>query len=169
MKFNSVFLLFLFFAGITSAQLKMTFPSKDGVTITADCYPVNWESMTILLCHQNGVSRGEYKETAAKLNNLGFNCLAIDQRVGNDVHGVVNETAKDAKEKKKEQSFANEEQDIVAAVDWLFEKYNRRIIILGSSYSASLALKIAKENDHVFAVAAFSPGEYFDVKTFIAK
>src|SRR5205809_230319 len=118
--------LFLFFAiaKLSTAQLKMTFPSKDGVTITADWYPVNSESQTILLCHQNGFSRGEYVETAKKLNMLGFNCLAIDQRMGKEVNGIENETAKDARAKGKTLSYVNAEQDIVAAVDWLFEKYN---------------------------------------------
>ncbi|KAA3633919.1 MAG: hypothetical protein DWQ02_12300, partial [Bacteroidetes bacterium] len=36
------------------------------------------------------------------------------------------------------------------------------IVLVGSSYSASLALLIAKDNPKVRAVAAFSPGEYFD-------
>jgi len=169
MKPNILLLLFFFIAHFSSAQLKMTFPSKDGLTITADWYPVNSESHTILLCHQNGFSRGEYLETAKKLNMLGFNCLAIDQRVGKEVNGVVNETAKEAAAKGKPQNYINAEQDIVAAVDWLYAKYNRRIIVIGSSYSASLALKIAKENNLVYAVAAFSPGEYFGEKDFIAK
>lgn len=161
--------LFLLTAEISSAQLKMTFPSHDGVTITADWYPVNSESQTILLCHQNGFSRGEYLETAKKLNMLGFNCLAIDLRAGKAVNGIENETAKDAQAKGKSTSPINAEQDINAAVNWLFEKYNRRIILLGSSYSASLALKVAMENNYVFAVAAFSPGEYFDDKNYISK
>ena len=169
MKTKLLLILFVFTIKLSVAQLKLTFPSQDGVTITADWYPVNSESMTILLCHQNGFSRGEYAETANKLNKLGFNCLAIDQRVGAEVNGVVNETAKSAKEKHKAQNFENAEQDIEAAADWLFNKYKRRIIVFGSSYSASLALKVAKENDHVFAVIAFSPGEYFDNKTFISK
>ncbi len=152
----------------TYAQLKVTFPSPDGVTVTADWYPVNSESQTILLCHQNGFSRGEYLETAKKLNTFGFNCLSIDQRVGAEVNGVKNETAADAKQKNKAQTFINAEQDMVAAVNWLYEKYHRRIIIIGSSYSASLALKIAAENGHVFAAVAFSPGEYFEEKNYIA-
>jgi len=130
---------------------------------------VNSESQTILLCHQNGFSRGEYAETALKLNKLGFNCMAIDQRMGATVNGIINETAADAKQKNKAQTFSTAEQDIVAAVDWLFEKYHRRVMILGSSYSASLALKVAKENEHVFAAMAFSPGEYFEGKNFIAQ
>jgi len=163
----SLFLL-LFSAKFSFAQLKVTFQSKDDVTITADWYPVNSESPTILLCHQNGFSRGEYAETAGKLNQFGFNCLAIDQRVGAEVNGIKNETAADAAKKKKPLTFIDAEQDIDAAINWLFEKYHHRIILMGSSYSASLALKLAKENDHVFAAIAFSPGEYFEVKNFIA-
>jgi dienelactone hydrolase len=169
MKSYSFLLFFFFAAKFSFAQLKVTFPSKDEVTITADWYPVNSESKTILLCHQNGFSRGEYLETAKKLNMLGFNCLALDQRVGKEVNGIENETAKDALAKGKTLSYTNAEQDIIAAVDWLFAKYNKRIIVLGSSYSASLALKVAKENNLVFAVAAFSPGEYFDDKNFVSK
>jgi dienelactone hydrolase len=169
MKLHFSFIVLLLAAKASFAQLKITFPSKDDVTVTADWYPVNSESQTILLCHQNGFSRGEYRETAQKLNKLGFNCLAIDQRAGGEVNGVPDETARDAKEKKKELTPINAEQDIQAAVDWLFQKYNRRIILFGSSYSASLALKVAKENDHVFAVVAFSPGEYFESKDFVAK
>ncbi|MCX6274608.1 MAG: hypothetical protein NTV09_05335 [Bacteroidetes bacterium] len=168
MRTNILIVLFLATTSSAIAQLKITFPSKDDVAITADWYPVNSESQTILLCHQNGFSRGEYIETAVKLNKLGFNCLAIDQRVGVEVNGVVNETAKDAKDKKKVLTFINAEQDITAAVEWLYSKYKRRIILLGSSYSASLALKVANENDHVFAAVAFSPGEYFDGENFIA-
>ena len=159
----------LFIANIAQGQLKVNFPSADGVNITADWYPENSESQTILLCHQNGFSRGEYVQTAAKLNKLGFNCLAVDLRKGKEVNGVVNETAKDAAQKNKGVTFTDAEQDMVAALDWLFEKYHRRVIVFGSSYSASLALKLAKENDHVFAAIAFSPGEYFDEKNFIAK
>ena len=168
MKQRILLLLFLLGAKTSFAQLTVTFPSLDSVTITADWYPVNSESQTILLCHQNGFSRGEYAESARKLNMIGFNCLAIDQRVGNEVNGVTNETALDAKKKNKPQTFADAEQDITAAVNWLFEKYHRRVIILGSSYSASLALKVAMENDHVFAAAAFSPGEYFGSADYIS-
>jgi len=81
---------------------------------------------------------------------------------------VKNETAAEVKKSGKNPKYIDCEQDILAAVDYLFEKYQKKIIIFGSSYSASLALKIANENDHVFAAVAFSPGEYFDQKNFIA-
>src|SRR5687768_9393059 len=75
----------------------ITFPSKDGITITGDMYMINDTMPYMLLCHQAGYSRGEYKETAKRFNKLGFNCLAIDQRSGNEVNGVKNMTAEAAK------------------------------------------------------------------------
>ncbi len=143
------------------AQKKITFPSKDDVTITADEYIVNDSLPYLVLCHQAGASRGEYSETAKKFNKLGFNCLAIDQRSGNTSNGVINETAKSADAKKKAVTYLDAEQDIIAAIDYLSTKTKEKIILVGSSYSASLVLKIATTNDKVSAVLAFSPGEYF--------
>src|SRR5947209_1887531 len=99
--FLTLSLLLLLLMKTSEAQLKLTFPSRDKVTITADWYPVNSEFPIILLCHQNRFSRGEYVETAVRLNKLGFNCLAIDQRVGEEVNGIINETAAEAKKQGK--------------------------------------------------------------------
>ncbi|MCX6292531.1 MAG: hypothetical protein NT126_12315 [Bacteroidetes bacterium] len=167
--FFLVILLFLLHSMKSDAQLKINFSSKDGLNLAADWYPVSDSMPVILLCHQARFSRGEYLETALKLNKFGFNCMALDQRSGDEANGIINESAAEAKRLNKPQTYADAEQDIVAALDYLYGKYRKRIILLGSSYSASLALKIAKENDHVLAVAAFSPGEYFDQRDFIAK
>jgi hypothetical protein len=93
----------------SGAQLTVTFPSKDSLTVTADWYPVDNDRPVVLLCHQNRFSRGEYRETALKLNKFGLNCLAIDQRIGDEVNGVRNETAAVAKAKKITPSFADAE------------------------------------------------------------
>jgi dienelactone hydrolase len=138
------------------------------LTVTADWYPVNSELPVILLCHQNGYSRGEYTETATRLNQFGFNCLAIDQRVGGEVKGVMNSTVEAAQAKKLNPNLADAERDIVGAVNYLNARYKTPLIILGSSYSASLALKVAAENEKVAAVAVFSPGEYFDSPDYIS-
>ena len=150
-----------------SAQLTVTFPAKDGLKVTADWYPVSSNLPVILLCHQNKFSRGEYSETALRLNKFGFNCLAIDQRVGEGVNNIVNETAAAALTKKLTPKYEDTEQDILAAVDFLYSKYQKPIIILGSSYSASLALKIAATNEKIMAAIVFSPGEYFTDKNYI--
>ncbi len=167
MKKVLLLLAFVFTIQTLSAQLKVSFPAKDGLNVTADWYPVSSSLPVILLCHQNKFSRGEYNETALRLNKFGFNCLAIDQRVGDVVFNIKNETAAAAKLKHLDPTFEETEQDMIAAVDFLFEKYKKQIIVIGSSYSASLALKIAAENNKIMAVAVFSPGEYFTDKNYI--
>lgn len=162
-------LLILAFSASANGQLTINFPSKDGLSICADWYPVSEQMPVILLCHQNKYSRGEFLETALRLNKFGFNCLAIDQRVGEEVNGVLNETAARAKKAGQSPSYADAEQDIAAAIDFLYEKYRKQIILLGSSYSASLALKLANGNNKVLAVMAFSPGEYFQDKNYIQR
>ena len=117
----------------------------------------------ILLCHQASWSRGEYREIAPKLNKLGFNCLALDQRSGGSVNGVDNESYKRAKQTKKKTGFVDAEQDIIAALNYCKKNYaNGKLILWGSSYSSALSLRVAGENPNlVDGVLAFAPGEYF--------
>lgn len=140
---------------------RVSFPSLDGVEITADMYVVADSLPVMLLCHQAGYSRGEYIESAPRFNELGFNCLAIDLRSGKEVNGVKNKTAWDAREKRRPVNYLDAEMDMVAAINYLVVKYKQDVILVGSSYSASLALKLAKEHDRVRAAIVFSPGEYF--------
>ncbi|MCF6182031.1 alpha/beta hydrolase [Lutibacter sp.] len=150
---------------------KITFPSKDGLLITADFYEVESNKPMILLCHQAGFSRGEYRDTAIKLNKLGYSCLAIDQRSGNKANGVINETVLAAKKGNLPTNYLDARQDIEAAIDFLYHKNNNKpIILIGSSYSATLVLLIGDNSDKVKAIVAFSPGEYYktiDVKNSI--
>ena len=149
---------------ISMAQKTITFPSKDGLTITADEYLANDTLPYIILCHQAGYSRGEYKETALEFNKLGYNCIAIDLRSGKEVNGIKNETVLAAIKANKPTTYLDTEQDILAAIDYVSAKSKKKIILLGSSYSASLVLKIGTTNDKVKAVIAFSSGEYFGNK-----
>jgi len=143
----------------------ITFYAKDSVLVTADTYYLKDVKPTVLLCHQAGYSRGEYIETAKKLNALGYSCLAIDQRSGNAVNGIKNQTAIDAQSKLRNVGFAGAKQDVEAAIDYLYTVNDKQpIILVGSSYSASLALWIASGNNKIKAVAAFSPGEYLNGK-----
>lgn len=160
-------LFFILLAPGASAQLEVSFPSGDGLTITADWYPVNSDYPVILLCHQNGFSRGEFRETALRLNKFGFNCMAVDLRVGGEIHGVVNKTAERAKEAGQSPQYMDASQEMIAAVNYLFKKYHQKVIILGSSYSASLALLVASGTAPVKAIALFSPGEYSGKEHFI--
>ena len=92
---------------------------------------------------------------------MGYNCLAIDQRSGGDFAGKTNNTATRAKTKGFPMEMIDARQDIAAAIDYLHTKYNQKVIVWGSSYSASLALMEGLSNNKVKAVIAFSPGDYF--------
>lgn len=143
----------------------VAFESEDGLTITADLYRKfdDRSKPLIVLCHQAGWSRGEYREIAPKLNELGFNCLAIDQRSGGAVNNVPNETAKRAKSTGKGTDYMDAEQDMIAALKYARKNYaTGKLLIWGSSYSAALAIRIAGENPGlVDGSLSFAPGEYF--------
>ncbi len=140
---------------------KVQFKSQDGLLITADQYDVNNPKGMILLCHRSHCNRAEYRETAPKFNRLGYSCIAIDQRSGMKVFGEENETKSRAKAQKLPTGFLDVRPDIEAAIQFAFEQNGQQaIILLGSSYSASLALLIGKEKSEVKAIITFSPGEY---------
>jgi dienelactone hydrolase len=172
MKLPILFTLFVLFTYMSEAQQKITFPSSDGLPITADVYGQDKGLPYILLFHQANYSRGEYQETAPKLQKLGYNCMAVDLRSGNEVNYIQNETAAAARLKNLPTEYLDAEKDILAAIEYIKKICNQRIVLLGSSYSASLVLKIAKNNPSISAVLAFSPGEYFpnlQLKNEIAK
>lgn len=145
---------------------EVTFPSADGLEITGDLYLGHGAKSTpfLLLCHQAGWSRGEYREIAPKLVALGFHCLAIDQRSGGTVNGVANETAKRAKAQGLDDTYVHAEPDVLAALKHVRAEWAEgKVILWGSSYSSALALRIAGEHpDLVDGVLAFAPGEYFE-------
>ncbi len=157
-------LIFSFISIYPSVKKTITFKSGDGVTITADTYIAHdLTAPFIILFHQAGWSRGEYIETAPKLNATGFNCMAVDLRSGNEVNDVVNMTHKDAVKKNKATDYINALPDIDAAVEYAKTNYVKgKFIIWGSSYSAALVIKNAGDHPGMFdGVMSFSPGEYF--------
>lgn len=161
--YKIILISFLFICSsiISFSQENVSFKADDGLKISASLYEMGDDKPFILLFHQAGYSKGEFKETAPKLAKLGYNCLAVDLRSGDNVNYIQNETAQRAKNEDYPNSYIDAEQDIKAAIDWAYNKSGKKVIILGSSYSASLCLKIAKGNPKVHAVLAFSPGEYF--------
>ncbi len=139
----------------------ITFAGQDGIQITADLYEVSREKPYIILCHQAGYSRGEYRQTAMMFIRLGYNCLAIDQRSGDKVNGVINFTAQEATERGLPTKYIDAKKDIISSINFLNKFTTKPIILLGSSYSASLVLMIAAKHNKIGAVISYSPGEYF--------
>jgi len=145
-----------------SAQRKVTFLASDRLEVTADFYLYDRGAPYIILFHQENSSRGEYREIAPKLLRMGFNCLAVDLRSGKECNFVQNETAALAQKNNIPVTLLDCEKDIRAAMEYVEKTAIRnRYILFGSSFSASLAMKVANQHRRVVAVIAYSPGEYF--------
>jgi dienelactone hydrolase len=143
---------------------RVQFMSSDKVAVTADLYAPNpAKAPFIILFHQANFSRGEYLEIAPRLNAMGFNCLAVDLRSGESVNGVENKTWRYADSLKFQTRYVDAYTDMRAAVSYARRIYpEAKIILMGSSYSASLAIKLASDfPTGISGVIAFSPGEYF--------
>ncbi len=164
--FSSV-VLSLLLSGQIQAKLKdtITFKAKDGLVVTADLYaPHPNEAPFVILFHQAHWSRGEYIEIVPKLNKMGFNCMAVDLRSGGKVNKIVNLTNQRATKLGKPTDYVDALQDMESAVKYVKSRYKKaKLIIWGSSYSASLVIKLAGDKPRLIdGVLAFSPGEYFD-------
>ena len=136
-------------------------PAPDGLNINANVYDLDTDAPVIVLCHQARFNKHEYDGIGERLNELGFNCIAIDQRSGGPIANKQNWTNVRARQQGLEVEFLDAEQDIIAAVDFAEKMYKGKLILWGSSYSSSLALYIAMDNDKVDAVVSFSPGDYY--------
>jgi pimeloyl-ACP methyl ester carboxylesterase len=160
-----IFLSGLFFNISGYSQPKtIQLMTPDKVVVTADLYMPNPENATfIILCHQANYSRGEYIEIAPKLNALGYNCMAVDLRSGDEINGIENQTFKFADSLKMQTRYTDAYLDMKTSLSYIRNKYpTAKVILFGSAYSGSLALKMAGDNPAGIAgVIAFSPGEYF--------
>jgi dienelactone hydrolase len=149
----------------TTKLMDVTFYASDSLPISGKLYQKEGNKHCILYCHQATYNKAEYHEIASKLLEKGYNGLAIDQRSGGTISNLnienKNETFLRAKKQNLPTQYLDAEQDIIAAIDYLSNTCNQEIILWGSSYSASLALKIGVSNTNVKAIVAFSPGEYF--------
>ena len=155
-------LLFVSFTSVNAQQL-ITFPAQDGLEVSADFYETEEKSNKyLLLFHQAEYSRGEFSQIATRLVKVGFNCIAVDLRYGEEVNFINNETAMRALKGGFDVSMLDSYRDMIAAVQYVkSECDSARIFLLGSSYSASLSLIMAKQRRDIEAVIAFSPGEFF--------
>ena len=173
MRLSFVYVMLISIFGTLNVEAqtarRVKFPSKDGVTITADMYEANPDYPWIVLFHKAQSSRGEFQRIAIKLNKLELNCMAVDLRSGKEANFIVNETYVLAKNTDLGTEYLDAEIDMRAAIQKAYIIARKPVIIFGSSYSASLAIKLGAEMSQVKAVVAFSPGEYFGKKLDVAK
>ena len=154
-KIIYIFFVSLLITNNSYSQEAVTFQAKDGLIINAYDYNLNDTIPYVILLHDIGGSKNDYADIAYKIVKLGYNCLAIDMRVGN------NETSSEYKKNHPDPDLIEALKDIEAAINYAYNKKQKPVILFGTGFSASLALMEAKNNDKVKAVIAFSPGEYF--------
>ena len=144
----------------------ISFNSDDGVKVTADLYMSHEKDAPfIILYHQARYSRGEYREIVPKLIEMGFNCMAVDQRSGKEVNGVVNQTHLEAKKMNKATEYVDAIPDLEAAFTYVKNQIKpSKIIIWGSSYSSALVFYLGSiHRNDIAGILSFSPGEYFKI------
>jgi dienelactone hydrolase len=143
------------------AQQPVTLTATDGVKVFGTYYEAkNQAAPVILLFHQAESNRYEYASIAPRLIAAGFNVLAINQRSGDSMWGHKNETVVNLG---KSTDYVDALPDMKAALEWAHAKDRKRKVILwGSSYSASLVFVLGADNPSGIAgILAFSPDEYF--------
>lgn len=150
----------------------VTLTAADGVKVAGVYTGVDKPKALILLFHQAESGKDEYATIAPRLATWGYASLRIDQRAGGALFGG-NETATGVGVKPGHVATSAEylaaRPDLEAALAWATAK-KLPVILWGSSYSASLVFLLAADHPgDVKAVMAFSPGEYFDDKTLVAR
>ncbi len=125
----------------------------------AQLYTPNTDSRWLVAqFHQAGSNAAEFAGIAPRVALLEFDVLAVDLRSGGRLWDSDNVTAARFE---TPQPYESAYQDMEAALDWAAAqgKYSR-VIVWGSSYSASLSLRLVSRPE-VAGMILSSPGEYF--------
>jgi len=150
----------MFFTQFAIAADQVEFAAADGVQIYGDLYAsdAGKQAPVILLFHQAGSdARGEYAGIAARLQEQGYNVLAIDQRAGGTRFGGVNRTMQGLE--RQDYGYCEAYPDMQAAVVFArLQGFAGPMAVWGSSYSAGLVFRLGAENSaEVSAILGFSP------------
>jgi pimeloyl-ACP methyl ester carboxylesterase len=137
---------------------KVSFVTKDGVTIVANYYPNKSAKFAGILVHMRPKTKESFDDLAKFLQNQGYALLAIDLRG----HGESTESVKGKLDYNK---FSEEEEkesinDLVSASLFLEkEGYPKdRQFLIGASIGANLSFQFLSENPQVKAIVLLSPG-----------
>jgi len=146
------------------ARQTVSFDAPDGVKIVGTFYAATKEnSPAVLLLHQYGGSRSNYKNLAGQFQSNGIAVLAIDGRGFGESTRKTDGSRVAASQ--SDEAVTGMKSDVAAAVKFLGEQRavdKNKIGIVGASYSSSLAIIYAAENSAIKAVALLSPGtNYF--------
>ncbi len=128
----------------------ITFEAEDGTDLVGSYY--HGSGPSVILLHMLDHDRNTWNLFAEKLNKDNYTVLSIDLRG----HGQSNKDWKTF----DEEDFLDMIFDVQAAKDFLKKQGadTKRIIIMGASIGANLALEHAAEDEDVRATILLSPG-----------
>lgn len=132
--------------------------AADGTTIYGEVWSAGKGAPILLAFHQASSSHGEYAPLADRFVAAGFTVLAIDQRSGGNLFG----TNATVELRGASSTYESALMDLEAALSWAKTTDGSvPIVVMGSSYSASLVFLLAAAHPgEIAGLAAFSPGEY---------
>ena len=143
------------------------FTTKDGVKIAGTFHSGRAGGPAALLLHMMPATKESWDGFARLLARAGFAVLAIDLRG----HGESRETASGERLDYKlfeDRDHQAKIRDVEAAAGWLADHQAPlgRLVVIGASIGANLAIAYAAAHPRVLAVAALSPGlDYRGVTT----
>lgn len=152
-------------SNLVDTVMAIEIQSSDQINLKADIYyGSDADAPMIMLFHQARYSRGEYHEIAPKLNKLGFNCIAVDQRSGKEFNGIENSAYIQANDKGLGTEYEDAYPDLVATLNYVKDSLGcETILAWGSSYSSALVFSLAAEHPEIDGILSFSPGNWFTI------
>jgi pimeloyl-ACP methyl ester carboxylesterase len=143
-----------------SSMEKISFITKDKIKIIANLYTVDKPLGWVIFVHMMPAAKESYDHLAKRLQNLGYEGLALDLRGhGESTFSLQGDALNYAK-------FTDEEHqksilDLEAAVDYLIKERKanaEKIIFIGASIGANLALQYLSEHFECKNAILLSPG-----------
>ena len=153
--------LFIAMAGPTPAAdpIRHVAISRDQVRVHIYEFPSGGEpaGAPLLMFHQaEADARGEFGPIAERLAALGRPVFAADLRLGGGRFGSENLTSSGYAGEAG--GYCDAYPDLEAALDHVHRRTNRRVILVGSSYSGALVVRLTSMHpDKVAGFVAFSP------------
>ena len=130
------------------------------LTIVADLYMKHAQDAPFLvLFHSTGGSRGEYRKAGITLSDMGYNCLAVDMRVGGRSDFVRNLTRPQLFQHGVQATVLDVVPDIINSLKFARENYAEGpLLCVGSAASATLCMLVANEHPELLdGLFLFSP------------
>lgn len=146
---------------------RVLFKTTDNVQIAANYFPIDKTKYEkplgwIIFLHMRPATKESWTEFALEIQNIGYNSLAIDFRGHGESQGGPDGFKNFSDTENQKRIY-----DVEAAADYL--KTNgaelERIILIGASIGANLALKYISEHSEFKTAVLFSPGlDYRGIK-----